>query len=247
MAGLLGIGGGLVIVPALAYILPVAGIPKDLAMPMALATSLASIFITSIFATVAHHKNQNVPWKIAKQLFWLVGIGAGIGAYIADQLSTKALTNLFAGAVLILACYMLYAIGSKQEATAQASDGTIKLVGFITGGIASLMGIAGGAILIPVLTYFSMPLRHVIGVATVCGVAVSIFGSVVFIATGWGEDGLPPYSLGYIYLPALLGIILSSSLFAKYGVTMAAKLPTRTIKKCFAGFLILVAIRMMWS
>ncbi|GLX79325.1 UPF0721 transmembrane protein [Thalassotalea insulae] len=243
LAGLLGIGGGLVIVPAMVYLLPSLGVSGESLMPIAIATSLASIVFTAASATFAHHKNNNIPWDIAKQLMVMIAGGALLGAYVADTLSNELLTYIFAVAVTILASYMLLSIRTVKT-KAMPSDGVIKLIGFATGGIASIMGIAGGAILVPVLTYYSMSIRHAIGTATVCGFVVAIFGALGFIITGLDHPNLPSWSLGYIYLPALLGIISTSSLFAPYGVKLAEKLPVRYLKRLFAGFLILVAIKM---
>ena len=249
LAGLLGIGGGLVVVPVLVYLLPqlVTGnevLSSEVIMPMALATSLAAIVMTSSSAAFAHHKNNNIPWQLTKPLMFIVSLGALLGAFIADSLSAQALTNFFAGAVIVLASYMLASIRS-QRARAMPSNLKLQLISFITGVIASLMGMAGGAILVPVLTYFGMPLRHCIGIATVCGVMVALFGSLGYIISGLGNELLPPWSFGYVYLPALLGVVLTSSLFAPVGVKFAVKLPVQTLKKFFAVFLILVAIKMI--
>ncbi|WP_206483527.1 sulfite exporter TauE/SafE family protein [Thalassotalea sp. G2M2-11] len=246
LAGLLGIGGGLVIVPALVYLLPSLGFAGESLMPIAIATSLASIVFTAASATFAHHKNNNIPWDIAKQLMIMIAVGALLGAYVADTLSNELLTYIFATAVTILASYMLLSIRTVK--TKPMPNGwVIKSVGFSTGAIASIMGIAGGAILVPILTYYSMSIRHAIGTATVCGFVVAIFGAIGFIITGLDHPQLPEWSLGYIYLPALLGIILTSSLFAPYGVKMAEKLPVRYLKRLFSGFLILVAIKMAFQ
>ncbi len=244
LAGLLGIGGGLVVVPALVYLLPQLGISNEVIMPMALATSLAAIVMTSSSAALAHHKNQNIPWDLTKPLMFIVAFGALLGAFIADLLSAQALTNFFAGAVIVLASYMLMSIRSTRSRE-MPSKIKLQCICLITGIIASLMGMAGGAILVPVLTYFGMPLRHCIGIATVCGVMVALFGSLGYIVSGLNNDLLPVWSLGYVYLPALLGIVLTSSLFAPVGVKFAAKLPVQTLKNFFAVFLILVAIKMI--
>lgn len=246
LAGLLGIGGGLIIVPVLLYLFPLLEISAELAMPMALATSLATIIITSSSAAIAHHQNNNIPWTLAKPMALVVGMGAVLGAFIAEQLTTKALTNFFAGAVIMLASYMLLSI--KFSRTGSLPNNIIlNIIALITGTVASLMGIAGGAILVPVLSYLGMALRQAIGLATVCGVAVAVFGSASFIYTGIQQTELPPYSLGYIYLPALVGIIISSALFAKLGVKMSGKLPVATLKRIFALFLLIVAIKMLVS
>jgi len=244
LAGLLGIGGGLIIVPALVYLLPLLGISNEVVMPMALATSLSAIVITSSSAAFAHHKNNNIPWDLTKPLMFIVAFGALLGAFIADRLSAQALTNFFAGAVIVLASYMLVSIRSTRSRE-MPSKIKLQFISLITGVIASLMGMAGGAILVPVLTYFGMPLRHCIGIATVCGVMVALFGSLGYIISGLDNELLPAWSIGYVYLPALLGVVLTSSLFAPVGVKFAAKLPVQTLKKFFAVFLILVAIKMI--
>ncbi len=237
------------VVPALVYLLPTLGgsndvLSSEVIMPMALATSLAAIAMTSSSAAYAHHKNNNIPWYLAKPLMFVVAFGALSGAFIADLLSAKALTNFFAIAVMLLAIYMLFSMRSQRSRT-MPSQLKLQFISFITGIIASLMGMAGGAILVPVLTYFGMPLRHCIGIATVCGVMVAIFGSFGYIVSGLDNHLLPVWSVGYVYLPALLGIVLTSSLFAPIGVKFAAKLPVQSLKKCFAVFLILVALKMM--
>jgi len=254
LAGLLGIGGGLVVVPALVYLFPYITIGNDdlgyttlsieVIMPMALATSLAAIVMTSSSAAFAHHKNKNIPWEITKPLMFTVAFGALLGAFIADHLSAQTLTNFFALTVFLLASYMLLSIRS-QHSKEMPSNVKLQVISFFTGIIASLMGMAGGAILVPVLTFFGMPLRLCIGIATVCGVMVALFGSLGYIISGFDNVLLPPWSLGYVYLPALLGIVLTSSLFAPLGVKYASRLPVQTLKKGFAIFLILVAIKMV--
>jgi hypothetical protein len=244
LAGLLGIGGGLIIVPALVYLLPLLNISPELIMPMALATSLATIVITSSSAAFAHHKNANIPWPLAKLVIIFVAIGALSGAIIADLLSAKTLTLIFSVAVILLAIYMLRSI-SRPKRRRLPSHNKLRLIGFFTGTLASLMGISGGAILIPTLTYFGVQLRYAIGVATACGMVVALFGSLGYIITGWNQPHLPSWSLGYLYLPALLGLVLTSSLLAPTGVQLAKKLPVTTLKKLFALFLIVVALKMI--
>jgi uncharacterized membrane protein YfcA len=253
-AGLLGIGGGLIVVPALVYLLPYLTIANDVIgqgalnneviMPMALATSLAAIVLTSSSAAFAHQKNNNIPWHITKPLMFTVAFGALLGAFIADHLSAQTLTHFFAATVFLLASYMLLSI-RLQRSKEMPSTVKLQFISLFTGVVASLMGMAGGAILVPVLTFFGMPLRHCIGIATVCGVMVALFGSLGYVISGFDNMLLPPWSLGYIYLPALLGIVLTSSLFAPIGVKYASKLPVQTLKKSFAIFLMLVAIKMV--
>jgi uncharacterized membrane protein YfcA len=244
LAGLLGIGGGLIIVPALVYLLPIIGVSSDVVMPMALGTSLGAIVITSTVAALAHHRKKNIPWQLAKPLMILVAIGALIGAFIADSLSSKALTGFFSMVVIMLAVYMLLSINASKQRSLPSTY-VLQFLSFVTGIISSLMGIAGGAILVPSLSYFGVQVRQAIGLATACGVMVALFGSLGYIITGFNSPHLPEWSLGYLYFPALLGIVVSSSLFAPIGVKYASKLPVKTLKKFFAVFLITVAIKMM--
>lgn len=246
MAGLLGIGGGLIVVPALVYMLPIIGVSTEVIMPIALGTSLSAIVITSASAALAHHKQKNIPWNIAIKLMIFIGLGAFLGAFVADYLSTAVLTQFFSVVVIILAVYMLASIKVTND---RASPATFVLQGisFFTGVISSLMGIGGGAILVPALNFFGISIRHAIGLATACGVMVALFGSIGYIITGLTSPNLPEASLGYIYLPALVGIIISSSIFAPIGVKYASKLPVKTLKKCFAIFLIFVALKMMFG
>lgn len=244
LAGLLGIGGGLIIVPALVYLLPMVGVSSEVVMPMALGTSLGAIVITSASAAFAHHRNNNIPWPLARKLMSLVAVGALIGAFIADSLSRETLTGLFSFVVILLAAYMLLSINLSKERTVPSTY-ILQILSFITGIISSLMGIAGGAILVPSLSFFGVPVLHTIGIATACGGMVALFGSFGYIITGFGSANLPDWSLGYLYFPALLGIVVSSSIFAPIGVKYASKLPIRTLKKLFAVFLIAVAIKMM--
>ncbi|GAW95344.1 MULTISPECIES: sulfite exporter TauE/SafE family protein [Colwellia] len=246
LAGLLGIGGGLIIVPALVYLLPLVGVSSEIVMPVALGTSLGAIVITSASAAFAHHRQDNIPWSLARPLMILIAIGALLGAFIADSLSSEVLAGFFSVVVVLLAVYMLLSINASKVRSLPATY-VLPSLSFFTGVIASLMGIAGGAILVPMLSFFGVSVRHSIGIATACGVMVALFGSLGYIITGFNLTNLPEWSFGYIYLPALLGIVMSSIIFAPIGVKYASQLPVKTLKKIFAVFLILVAIKMMLS
>jgi len=221
-------------------------------MTMALATSLATIIITSTSAAYVHHKNNNIPWPLARILIFFIAIGALLGAFIATILSAKALTLFFSITVSLLALNMMISTVKTNNVKTNTNTNallpnkfSLRLLGIFTGIVSSLMGIAGGAILIPLLSYLKIPLRQAIGVATVCGVMVAVFGSIGYVISGYNESKLPLWSLGYIYLPALLGLTLTSSLFAPYGVNLAKRIPVIVLKRLFACFLIIVAVQMM--
>jgi uncharacterized membrane protein YfcA len=246
LSGLLGIGGGLVIVPALAYLLPMLNIPANIIMPLALGTSLCSIVITSSSATYAHHKNGNIPWKLTKKFMVAIALGSLLGAFMADILSASVLKNIFAVAVSLLATYMLLSV-RVTKTRILPDDIYIFIIAFGCGIIASLMGISGAAILIPILTFFGVTVRNAIGVSTTCGSLVATFGTVGYIISGLDANNLPQWSIGYVYLPALLAIVVTSSIFAPFGVRYANKLPVHTLKRFFALFLLLVALKMIFT
>lgn len=246
LSGLLGIGGGLIIVPALAYLLPLLKIPPEIVMPLALGTSLCSIVITSSSATFAHHKNRNIPWALTKKFVVAIALGSLLGALIADLLSATVLKNIFAIAVSTLATYMLLSVRITHTRSLP-SDIYIFIIAFGCGIIASLMGISGAAILIPILTFFGVTVRNAIGISTTCGSLVATFGTVGYIISGLDANNLPDWSLGYVYLPALLAIVVTSSIVAPLGVRYANKLPVNTLKRIFAFFLLLVAAKMIFT
>lgn len=243
LAGLLGIGGGLIIVPALLYLLPLEGVSQDVLMPMAIATSLAAIIITSSSAAFAHYKKGNIDFSIAFKIMKSIVVGALLGAFVAEWLSFHHLSFFFAAIVVLLALKMLFRFRIEGGNTLPPTLG-IYAIGLITGIIASLMGIGGGAILVPILTYYALPLRHAMGLASLCGVCVAFFGSLGFVITGFNQENLPQWSFGYIYLPALLGIIATSFICAPLGVKLAHKLPVKQLQKYFALFLLFVAGKM---
>lgn len=246
LAGLLGIGGGLVIVPALVYLFPLFGFPPEQVLPMAVATSLASIVFTSASAAMSHHGNHNIPWKVAKPLVITIAPGAVLGAFLASYLPQEVVKFIFVVAISLLAGYMLFSI-KVQKTRPMPETKKIRVIGLLSGCISSLMGISGGAILIPVLTYYSMTIRLAIGTATICGLVVASFGSVSFIITGLEQGNLPSWSLGFVHLPALLGLVLTSSLFARFGIKIAQRLPVRYLQRMFAGFLMLIAVKILFQ
>lgn len=246
LSGLLGIGGGLVIVPALIYLFPLLGIPMDIVMPLALGTSLCSIVVTSSSASLAHYRNSNIPWALTKKFIVAIALGSLSGALVADILSVDVLKNIFAAAVSTLAIYMLMAV-RITKIWPLPNDVILFIIAYACGVVASLMGISGAAILIPILMIFGVPVRHAIGLSTICGAIVAAFGTAGYIISGIGISNLPQWSFGYVYLPALISIAITSLFFAPLGVRYANKLPVKTLKRSFALFLLLVALKMIFT
>lgn len=245
LAGLLGIGGGLVIVPVLVVLLPALGVvPPEHAMVVAIATSLASIVITSLSSVHAHHKRNNVSWNIALPVMLGAGVGALVIGYLAHNLSGKMLQLIFGIAVGFLALRMLI---SRNSAGKAALPKTYVLASFsaVMGSFAALLGIGGGALIVPMLNYFSVDMRRAIGCAAASGIAIAVFGTVGYVSSGWLQYRLDAGFVGYVYLPALLGVISTSVFTTSIGASLTQKLPVMTIKRVFGVFLLVVSTRMI--
>lgn len=247
MSGLLGIGGGLVVVPALLWILPQAGIEPEIAMHMALATSLASIILTSSSSAYNHYHYGNVHFSAIKWLLPGVIAGGFIGSTIAESVPTQWLPRVFGVIVMFLALKMLRSSLSKAKPPKnKASPRLAPFHGALIGMVSSLAGIGGGSLMVPYLNRRGEEIRVAIGSSAACGVIIAIAGMLGFVYHGASAPELPSYSVGYVYLPALISIAATSVLFTKFGAKLATRLPTKVLKRVFALFLLSVAIKMLF-
>lgn len=247
LAGLLGIGGGLIVVPVLLMLLPGFDIvAPEQAIVVAIATSLASIIFTATSSVLAHHRWGNVPWATATAIMVGAAAGAWLVAYLAHYISPGVLQMLFGIAVLILALRML---GSRSAIGKRQLPGAAMLAGISAGlgGVASLLGIGGGALFVPMLNYYSVDMRRAIGCAAASGIAIAAFGSLGYVIAGWQHYQLAQGFVGYIYLPALLGIVCTSAITAPLGAKLTQRLPVLTIKRVFGILLLLIAAKMILS
>ncbi|MCE0493241.1 sulfite exporter TauE/SafE family protein [Vibrio salinus] len=245
LAGLLGIGGGLIVVPALLYLLPQVGIDPVDAMQFALGTSLATIILTSGSSALHHLKFGNVEIFAVKFLLPGIVIGGFCGATVAELIPGQYLPRIFGVIVFLLALQMYRSIKIVNQYPMPNAMFTT-LSGVIIGTIASLAGIGGGALTVPFLNRYGVEMKKAVGSSSVCGCIIAISGMIGFIWHGAHIDVLPEYSLGYIYLPALLFVSCTSMLTTRIGVRLATKLPTTMLKKVFAVFLMLVSINMLF-
>jgi uncharacterized protein len=247
LAGLLGIGGGLIVVPALVMLLPAFDIvSSEQAILVAIATSLASIIITATSSVVAHHRWGNVPWSVASAIMAGAAVGAWSVGYLAHNISGVLLQMIFGGAVFLLALRML---GSRSLVGKKVLPGTVPTaaISVVLGGIASLLGIGGGALFVPMLNYYSVDMRRAIGCAAASGIAISTFGTIGYVIAGWQHNKLEDGFVGYIFLPALLGIVSTSVFTAPLGAKLTHTLPVLTIKRVFGVFLLVVSAKMILS
>lgn len=244
LAGLLGIGGGLVIVPMLVYVLGTQGVAPEILMHMALATSMASIMFTSVSSFMAHHKRGAVQWLVVRRIVFGILTGSFLGSCIAANMSTSFLKIFFGIFLYVVATQMLF--NKKPKASRELpKTGGMFTAGSIIGTFSSLVGIGGGTLSVPFMAWCNIPLHKAIGTSSAIGLPIAVAGTIGYIVNGIGVDGLPPLSIGYVSLPALLGISLVSVLFAPLGVKLAHSLPVVRLKKVFALLLFVVGTRML--
>jgi uncharacterized protein len=246
LAGLLGIGGGLVIVPMLVYCFTLQSIPYEHLMQIALGTSMASIIFTSVSSFLAHHRRGAVEWSVVKRIALGILIGTYFGAWIATGLSTEFLKVFFVVFIYYVAVQML--LNKKPKASRQL-PGHVGMFGAgnVIGVVSSLVGIGGGTLSVPFMIWHNIPLHRAIGTSAAIGFPIAIAGTVGYLVNGIGVPGLPSYSIGYIYLPALAGIVCTSVLTAPLGVRLAHYLPVDRLRRVFAVLLLLVGTRMLVS
>jgi uncharacterized membrane protein YfcA len=246
MAGLLGVGGGLIIVPVLASVFARQGVDASIIMHLALGTSLSSIVITSISSVRSHHQHQAVLWPVFWQLTPGIVLGAGLGGLLAGQLSTGFLKPVFAVFELGVGLHMLLHRPPQQHSPLPGKA-VMATAGGVIGGVSSLVGIGGGTLTVPFLVWNSVGLRQAIATSAACGLPIAIAGSLAYVVSGWHHTLLPGHTLGFIHLPAFFGIILASMLAAPLGAKLTHRLPVATLKKIFGGFLLMLAIKLFFS
>ncbi len=244
LAGLLGIGGGAIIVPALIGIFGYLHLDSLWAPHQAVATSLATIIATGSVSAYSHHRRGAVDWPTLRVLGPALLIGAGIGALAGGQIAPIWLQRLFALFLLYSGARMLL---RKQLAVPKPFPPPQRVIGVGVGfGVLSaVLGIGGGILVVPFLARHGVELRRAVGTASACGVPIAAAGSLGFILSGWDRAGLPPHSLGFVYWPAVLAIIATSMPLANLGTRLAHRLPTLALKRVFALLLLLVGVGLL--
>ena len=245
LAGLFGIGGGLVIVPVLVILFTAQGFPADLVMLMAVATSLAVIILTAIASVLAHHRLGSVVWAKVFRLSPGIMVGAAVGAVVAKHISADTLRYILVIFLLYVAIQMALQVKPKPDHVKQ-SRALDFLVANIIGLLSSIVGIGGGTLTVPYLVSGQMLMRNAVAVASACGLPIAVAGTVSYALLGWNVLHLPEWSLGYVYLPVFLGTGLSSIATAPIGAKLAYKLPAAKLKRYFSLLLFVMAAKLMW-
>lgn len=248
LSGLLGIGGGLLLVGALILLLPAQGVPESIVVPVALASSLASIVLTGLSSAFAHHRREAVLWP---SVLWLVPgmlLGAVVAGFGVVQWAGPGLRWVVAG-YCVLVALQLFANWPRTNTAATVKTPTgwpWSVAGLLIGAVSAVVGIGGGSMTVPALIWRGVPAVKAVATSAVCGVFIALAAALTYSQLH-NPHPMPDYSLGYVYLPAALGVAVTSVLCAPLGARWAHQLPAPVLKKLFAAFLLLMALSLLWK
>lgn len=245
VAGLLGVGGGLIIVPVLIALFQTYAIAAGIEPQLALGTSLASIFFTSISSMRAHHHHGAVEWPLVRSITPGILAGTLLGAALATQVSAQILKLCFTLFLFYAATQMWLDFKPRPHRNLPGVAGTT-FAGAVIGAVSSWVGIGGGTLSVPFMLWHNLPLHRAIATSSAIGLPIAVAGATGYVLGGWGATSLPDYSWGFVYLPALAGIVLGSVLTAPLGARTAHRLPVRPLKRIFALLLYVLAVRMLY-
>jgi len=245
-AGMLGIGGGLILVTLMVFLFSLQGFPANRIVHIALGTSLTSIAFTSISSMRAHHRHRAVRWDIVKMATPGLVAGTLLGTFVADWMASKYLAVFFVAFVYYAAVRMFVDMKPKPTRTLPGRAG-MSVAAIITGIVSSLVGAGGGLLSIPLMTMCNVPMRNAVGTSAALGLPIAIAGAAGYVYNGLGQDHLPPLTLGYVYVPALVGIVIGTFVTVPAGVKAAHAMPVPRLRKIFAVILFLMATRMLWT
>jgi uncharacterized protein len=244
IGGMLGLGGGIIIVPVLHFLFTQQGFPAETIMHVVVTTSLATIIVTALSATYTHHQKGAVMWPTVNRFAPGILIGACVGAFVADSLSSNVL-RIFFGVFEIMVAIQ---IGLELKPGAKASlPGTTGLVssGVGIGLLSTLLGIGGGTLTVPFLLWCNVNIRNAVAISSACGFPIAVAGTAALIIAGWDNNNVPAYSFSYLYWPAAVIIIAMTIFFAPIGARLAHYLPVAILKRIFSVILAIVGIRML--
>lgn len=241
LAGLFGVGGGLIIVPVLVFSFASQGISADVLTHLAVGTSLATIIFTSINSTLEHQRKGAVRWPLFAWLTLGILLGTVVGAYTAAAIKGEWLQKIIGIFAIVIAVQMAFELKPKASRDVPGKGG-LTAAGGVIGWASAIFGIGGGSLTVPFLTWRSVPMQQAVATSAACGLPIAIAGALSFIWTGWNKPDLPEYSAGFVYLPALLGIAITSMYFARVGARLAHRLSPKLLKRLFALLLLCVGL-----
>jgi uncharacterized membrane protein YfcA len=242
LAGMLGIGGGAVMVPMLVFLFEAQNLPKEQILHLAVGTALSTILFTSIASVRAHAARGAIRWDIALRMTPGILVGGLVGSTLAGLVSTKAFALIFA--VIIYAAAANILLGRTPKATRQPPGASgMFAVGFVISAISAFAAIGGAFLSIPFMLWCNVPMLQAIGTSAMIGFPIALSGGIGFMIAGLHAQGLPPYSVGYVYLPALFGIVIASVLSAPLGAAVAHRTSTKRLRQVFAALFFVIATR----
>jgi uncharacterized membrane protein YfcA len=244
LAGLLGIGGGMVLVPMLFFVFTAKGFATEHLMHLALATGLATIMFTSLSSVRAHHRHGGVDWAVARAMSPGIMAGSLAAALAAGLIPTRPLAVFFTGFMFYAAAQMFVEVKPKAARQLPGRPGLFA-AGAGIGAVSSVLAAGGAFMTIPFLAWCNMPIKRAIGTAAAVGFPIALAGSVGYIVQGMRVQGLPEGTLGYVYVPALALIVAASMPVAPLGARLAYRLPVRRLRVVFSLMLLALALRML--
>jgi len=244
LAGLLGVGGGIVVVPILAFLFTAQAMPAPVVLHLALGTSLATIAFTSVASLRAHHRAGAVNWQVFRSVTPGILVGTLAGSWLAAQLPTRFLKGLFVAFLFAVALQMILGARPRPARRLPGAGGLLG-VGGVIGGVSSMVGIGGGSLSVPFLVWCNVSVHDAIGTSAAIGFPIAVAGAVGYAATGATAAGLPPHTLGFVHLPALAGVAAASVLTAPLGARLAHALPVGPLRKLFALLLLAVGAKLL--
>lgn len=245
LAGLFGIGGGLVIVPVLVITFGLMGISETVLTHMALATSLTTIIFTSLSSVKEHHRHGAVDWILVRWIGSGIVVGTALGAILLAGVAGQTLQLAIGVFALLMAAKMAFDINPSASRTIPNNPSLLASGGIIGFGSA-WFGIGGGSFTVPFLTWINVPMKRAVATAAACGLPIALTGAVTNVFTGWGHTDLPEWTTGFVYWPAVIGIALTSVPCAKVGAKLAHKLDAKLLKRGFALLLLIVGLKFLF-
>lgn len=247
LAGLLGVGGGIVIVPVLYHVFTLLGIDESVRMHVAVGTSLATIIPTSIMSARAHRRRGSLNVDILKKLVPAVCVGVLIGAVLSGYLSGKVLTSVFATVALLVAANMAFKRDDFAVGNGLPGPVGTGFIGLFIGGISTLMGIGGGTLSVPMLNALRTPMHVAVGTGAALGMVISLPGAIAFLINGIDVPLRPPATVGYINLLGMALIVPATMVTTSWGARLAHAIDARRLRQVFALFLALTSARMFYG
>ncbi len=233
LAGLFGVGGGIIIVPVLVFSFTAQGFAPEVLTHLAVGTSLATIVFTSINSIREHNRRGAVQWNLFVWLAPGILAGAAVGGVTAALIQGPILQKIIGVFAICVALQLALNLTPKNPRPLPKRPELVAAGGII-GWASAIFGIGGGSVTVPFLVWRSVSIQQAVATSAACGFPIAFAGAVVFMSTGWHESQLPDWSLGFVYFPAVLGIALTSMFFARFGARLAHRLPPLLLKRLFA-------------